>query len=85
MLYDLPSKLSSKVDSGDLKTLRDNVSSWSSSKDNFDFGSDSRAGSSRSAGSQPSAAEPVRVIGPSRGPVGDTGRVMPLILQHAPI
>lgn len=67
-------KLSSKVDSGDLKTLRDNVSSWSSSKDNFDFGSDSRAGSSRSAGSQPSAAEPVRVIGPSRGPVGDTGR-----------
>lgn len=69
-------QFASKVNSSDLKALRDDVSSWSSSKDNFDFSSDQAAARSSSPkaarptiGPHPPTREAARVIGPSR----DTG------------
>lgn len=62
------------MSSSDLKSLRDSVSEWSSSKDNFDFGA---AGSSKSddprssIGPLPAPKERARVIGASRGPSRD--------------
>lgn len=72
-------QFSSKVSSSDLKAMRDDVAAWSSSKDNFDFGSSSVAshssGSKTSLGPHPSSS---RVIGPSRGPKEDTRQVLAL-------
>ena len=67
------------MSSSNLKSLRESVSSWSSSKDNFDFGSSLAAATSKPAGksesSHPSVGsssrESTRVIGPARGPGPD--------------
>lgn len=74
------------MSSGDLKTLRDNVSVWSSSKDNFDFGPSPAAAHSTgsktthsSIGPHPEAA---RVIGPSRDPRGDSRQVIQFSVLH---
>ena len=72
------------MSASDLKSLREDVSAWSSSKDNFDFGSGPATASSRgkgdgrrhSSGSSHPSIGPLppskdgggRVIGPSRGP-----------------
>lgn len=73
------------MSTGDLKAVRDSVSEWSSSKDNFDFSADSAPaayGRRRSSGSSnyprpsigphPPSREPHRMMGPARRFSDDT-------------